>query len=145
MFGNVSNAAIVAVNRPASLQCTAYTRPALCYCTDYTIIVDADADKRSPKACDGWFPLRLSKSAVKTTGFTMEFIELSGKTLLDVVNEGEIDVKELRDSGLTGDSIVRINKFGEIELRQRKGWEMVGGLLGHFEDRLQRMTGLDWA
>lgn len=75
----------------------------------------------------------------------MEFIELTGKTLLDIVNEGEIDVKELRDSGLTGDSIVRINKFGEIELRQRHGWEMVGGLLGHFEDRLQRMTGLDWA
>jgi hypothetical protein len=27
-----------------------------------------------------------------------EFIELTGKTLLDVVNEGEVDLKQLHDS-----------------------------------------------
>lgn len=74
----------------------------------------------------------------------MEFIELTGKTLLDVVNEGEIDFKQLHDAGVIGDSIVRINKFGEIELRQKSEWTLVGGLIGNFEDRLQKMTGLDW-
>ncbi|TWU04539.1 hypothetical protein [Stieleria varia] len=74
----------------------------------------------------------------------MEFIELTGKTLLDVVNEGEIDFKQLHDAGVTGDSIVRINKFGEIELRAPTQWTLVGGLIGNFEDRLRKMTGLDW-
>ena len=74
----------------------------------------------------------------------MEFIELTGKTLLDVVNEGEIDFKQLRDAGVKSDSIVRINKFGEIELRSPDQWIMVGGLIGNFEERLRKMTGLDW-
>jgi hypothetical protein len=74
----------------------------------------------------------------------MQFIELTGKTLLDVVNEGEIDFKELHDAGVTGDSIVRINKFGEIELRCKNQWTLVGGLIGNFEERLMRLTGLDW-
>lgn len=75
----------------------------------------------------------------------MQFIELTGKTLLDIVNEGEIDFKELHDAGVTGDSILRINKYGEIELRSKNGWTLVGGLIGNFEDRLHKMTGLNWA
>ncbi|EMI18933.1 hypothetical protein RMSM_04132 [Rhodopirellula maiorica SM1] len=75
----------------------------------------------------------------------MQFIELTGKTLLDVVNEGEIDLKQMHESGVNGDSILRINKFGEIELRSRDEWQLVGGLIGHFEDRLISLTGLDWA
>lgn len=74
-----------------------------------------------------------------------EFIELTGKTLLDVVNEGEVHLKQLHDSGVVGDSILRINKHGEIELRCRKNWILVGGLIGNFEERLQKLTGLDWA
>ncbi len=74
----------------------------------------------------------------------MQFIELTGKTLLDVVNEGEIDMRQLHDSGVTGDSILRINKFGEIELRQSHEWVMVGGLIGNFDDRLRKITQLDW-
>lgn len=72
------------------------------------------------------------------------FIELTGKTLLDVVNEGEIDFKQLHDAGVTGDSILRINKHGEIELRCRSHWMLVGGLIGNFEDRLMKLTKLDW-
>lgn len=75
----------------------------------------------------------------------MEFIELTGKTLLDVVNEGEVDFKQLHDAGVNSDSIIRINRFGEIELRNRSEWTLVGGLIGNFEERLQKMTGLDWA
>ncbi len=72
------------------------------------------------------------------------FIELTGKTLLDVVNEGEVDLKQLHDAGVRGDSILRINPHGEIELRKPHRWVLVGGLLGHFDDRLKKMTGLDW-
>ena len=75
----------------------------------------------------------------------MQFIELTGKTLLDVVNEGEVDFTELHKSGVTSDSILRINKFGEIELRNPGGWIMVGGLIGNFEERLTTLTGLTWA
>jgi len=74
-----------------------------------------------------------------------EFIELTGKTLLDVVNEGEVDLGQLHDAGVVGDSILRINRYGEIELRKKSSWIMVGGLIGNFEERLREMTGLDWA
>ncbi|QEG01081.1 hypothetical protein Mal15_51570 [Stieleria maiorica] len=74
----------------------------------------------------------------------MEFIELTGKTLLDVVNEGEVDFKQLHQAGVTSDSIIRINRFGEIELRKKGEWMLVGGLIGNFEERLQKLTGLDW-
>ena len=75
----------------------------------------------------------------------MPFIELTGKTLLDVVNEGEIDIGELHRAGVVGDSILRINEHGEIELRTQYGWTLVGGLIGNFDDRLKSLTGLDWA
>lgn len=75
----------------------------------------------------------------------MPFIELTGKTLLDVVTEGEIDVKQLHDAGVRGDSILRVNEHGEIELRSTHQWVLVGGLIGHFDDRLKKLTGLDWA
>lgn len=78
-------------------------------------------------------------------GSKMHFIELTGKTLLDVVNEGEIDFKQLHDAGVNGDSILRINKHGEIELRCKTDWKLVGGLIGNFEERLQTLTGLEWA
>ncbi|MCS7466649.1 hypothetical protein NZK35_08340 [Stieleria sp. ICT_E10.1] len=74
----------------------------------------------------------------------MEFIELTGKTLLDVINEGEVDFNELRQAGVTSDSIIRINRFGEIELRNKGEWTLVGGLIGNFEERLQKLTGLEW-
>ncbi|MFK8110942.1 MAG: hypothetical protein AB8B91_02000 [Rubripirellula sp.] len=74
-----------------------------------------------------------------------EFIELTGKTLLDVVNEGEIDLGQLHEAGVVGDSILRINRHGEIELRTKSTWQLVGGLIGNFEERLVNMTGLDWS
>lgn len=73
------------------------------------------------------------------------FIELTGKTLLDLINDGEIDAGELHRSGVTGDSILRVNKHGEIELRRIDRWDLVGGLIGNYEKRLHAITGLDWA
>lgn len=75
----------------------------------------------------------------------MGFIELTGKTLLDLVTEGEIDFAELHKAGVHGDSILRVNPHGEIELRRPSGWKLVGGLIGNFEKRLKDITGLDWA
>ncbi len=73
------------------------------------------------------------------------YIELTGKTLLDLVNDGELDFGELHRAGIVGDSILRINRHGEIELRVKSEWVMVGGLLGEFESRLRTLTHLDWA
>ena len=73
------------------------------------------------------------------------YIEITGKTLLDLINDGEIDIGELHRAGVIGDSILRINHYGEIELRRKEGWDMIGGLLGDYENRLHRLTHLDWA
>jgi hypothetical protein len=75
----------------------------------------------------------------------MPFIEITGQTLLEVVNEGEIDIHELHRVGVHGDSILRVNEHGEIELRFREGWTMVGGLIGNYQERLREVTGLEYA
>jgi len=75
----------------------------------------------------------------------MKFIELSGATLLRVVTENELSPQELARIGVTDHSVIRINRQGDIELRRPKGWDVIGGLLGDFEDRLKHQTGLDWA
>lgn len=74
-----------------------------------------------------------------------QFIEMSGKTLLQVVTDKELSVAEMHQVGMTLHSIVRVNRQGDIELRRIKGWDVIGGLLGEFEERLKRETGLDWA
>lgn len=74
-----------------------------------------------------------------------EFIELTGKVLLRILTDGEPSPEELAKVGLREDSIVRVNRQGDIELRRRDRWDVIGGLLGDFEHRLRRETGLDWA
>ncbi len=75
----------------------------------------------------------------------MQFIELSGKQLLNIVEPDELPPAELAAAGVSPDSLVRVNRQGDIELRKRTGWEIIGGLLGDFDHRLRRETGLDWA
>lgn len=75
----------------------------------------------------------------------MPFIEMSGKTLLRLVTEGGPSPSELAEVGVTRDSIVRVNHEGDIELRRPDRWDVIGGLLGEFEQRVKRETGLDWA
>ena len=75
----------------------------------------------------------------------MEFIEISGLTLLDVVTDAEITPDDLAKAGVVDHSIVRINRQGDIELRRKNGWDVIGGLIGNFEERLKKTTGLDWA
>jgi hypothetical protein len=74
----------------------------------------------------------------------MKFIEMSGKTLRRVVSDDELHPGELGKLGVTDASVVRINLQGDIELRRGDRWDVIGGLLGEFEERIKRETGLDW-
>ncbi len=75
----------------------------------------------------------------------MEFIELSGKTLLHVVTQEELTPADLSKVGVKDDTIVRVNRQGDIEVRRNEGWDVIGGLLGDFEHRIKKKTGLDWS
>lgn len=75
----------------------------------------------------------------------MQFIEMVGKKLLNIIEPDEFQPDELKAAGVTEDSLVRVNRQGDIELRRRAGWEIIGGLLGDFDRRVKQETGLDWA
>jgi hypothetical protein len=75
----------------------------------------------------------------------MQFIEMSGKKLLHLSKDTGPSPAELAEIGVKDDSIVRVNRQGDIELRRADRWDVIGGLLGDFEARVKRETGLDWA
>ena len=74
----------------------------------------------------------------------MEFIEVSGSVLLRLAADNEPSPDELAKVGVDDESVVRINRQGDIELRRADGWDLIGGLLGDYELRVKRETGLDW-
>ena len=73
------------------------------------------------------------------------FIEMTGKTLNEMLHEDELGAVNLSDVGVTDETVVRVNKQGDIEVRKRDGWDILGGLIGEFEGRVKNATGLDWA
>jgi hypothetical protein len=75
----------------------------------------------------------------------MQFIEMSGKILRRIISDDELHPDELVELGVTDDSVVRINRQGDIELRRSDRWDLIGGLLGEFELRIKNETGLEWA
>jgi len=75
----------------------------------------------------------------------MRFIEMSGKTLRRVISDDEFSPEQLAQIGVSDDSVVRVNRQGDIEIRRAASWDVVGGLLGNFEERIKQETGLDWA
>jgi hypothetical protein len=75
----------------------------------------------------------------------MQFIEMSGKTLMRVIEDDELHPRELADLGVGDESVIRINRQGDIELRRADRWDVIGGLLGEFETRIKRESGLEWA
>ena len=75
----------------------------------------------------------------------MKFIEMTGTTLDTIINDDELHTQNLEDAGVQPDSIVRINQQGDIEVRRANKWDVIGGLLGNFEERIKKTTGLDWA
>ncbi len=73
----------------------------------------------------------------------MKFIEISGTVLKKLLSADEI--KELSGAGVRDDSEIRINPQGDIELRQGNSWTVIGGLLGDYQGRIKRLTGLEWS
>ena len=76
----------------------------------------------------------------------MQFIEMSAKTLKRlVIQDGyEPTSDELVEAGVTDESIIRVNPQGDIEIRRTRNWDLIGGLLGDYEARVQEETGLEW-
>lgn len=77
--------------------------------------------------------------------FAMQFIEMTGRTLLEMTGVDALNVDELRQLGVKENSVVRINRQGDIEIRRRDKWDCIGGLLGDYEHRIREATGIDWA
>ena len=75
----------------------------------------------------------------------MKFIEMTGKTLREIVNDGELHFDDLASAGVRNDTFVRINEQGDIEVRRPDRWDVVGGLLGNYVARIKQTTGLDYA
>lgn len=73
------------------------------------------------------------------------FIEMTGKILNEMLTDDELGAGNLADVGVTDETVVRINKQGDIEVRRTEGWDIIGGLLGEFEARVKKATGLEWA
>lgn len=75
----------------------------------------------------------------------MKFIEMTGQILQEVIADDELAQSlDLSSAGVEPDTIVRINQQGDIEVRRPHKWDLVGGLLGNFEERIKKMTGYDW-
>jgi hypothetical protein len=74
----------------------------------------------------------------------MEFIELSGKQLLSILHAEEYQMDDIRNCGIKDDTQVRINRQGDIEVRRDGEWDVVGGLLGSFAQRIAHVSGLKW-
>ena len=75
----------------------------------------------------------------------MSFIEMTGATLEKIIADDELHLGDLEAAGVIDQTIVRVNRQGDIEVRRPTGWDVIGGLLGEFDERIRRETGLDWA
>ena len=75
----------------------------------------------------------------------MKFIEMTGQCLADIVKDDELHANDLQAAGIEGNTIVRVNQQGDIEVRRGDRWDVIGGLLGDFSQRIKKKTGLDWA
>jgi hypothetical protein len=75
----------------------------------------------------------------------MEYIEMTGKTLLRMIDMTGMSIEELRQAGVQDDTLVRVTQLGDLEMRKPHKWDVIGGLLGDFERKVKQETGLDWA
>jgi len=75
----------------------------------------------------------------------MRFIEMTGKVLAAMLSDDEMQASDLKTAGVSDETIVRVNEHGDIEVRRDSEWDVVGGLLGNYEDRVRQATGRDWA
>ena len=74
----------------------------------------------------------------------MRFVEMTGRTLASLVTADELHVQDLRGAGVLEGTIVRINEQGDIEVRRPDRWDVIGGLLGDYAERIRKQTGMEW-
>jgi hypothetical protein len=70
---------------------------------------------------------------------------MTGKVLATMLSDDEMQASDLKTAGVNDETIVRVNEHGDIEVRRDSEWDVVGGLLGSYEDRVKQATGRDWA
>jgi hypothetical protein len=75
----------------------------------------------------------------------MKFVEMTGTTLKVLINEGELHANDWETAGIASETIVRVNEQGDIEVRRSAGWDVVGGLIGEYKDRILHVTGMEFA
>ena len=75
----------------------------------------------------------------------MKFVEMTGRSLVCIVSDDEISAADLATAGVTDETVVRVNQHGDIEIRRSEGWDVIGGLLGNYEERIFGQTGRKWA
>ena len=75
----------------------------------------------------------------------MKFVEMTGRSLVCIVSDDEISAADLATAGVTDETVVRVNQHGDIEIRRSEGLDVIGGLLGNYEERIYRQTGRKWA
>jgi hypothetical protein len=85
---------------------------------------------------------RRDRRVFPNRGKIMKFIRISGAVLQKLVSAEEI--RELRTAGVGDDSEIRINQQGDIEILQGGTWGVIGGLLGDYQGRIKKLTGLEW-
>jgi hypothetical protein len=73
----------------------------------------------------------------------MKFVEITGATLFELADHDQ--VAGLRAAGVSENSQIRINPQGDVEIFRGGTWSIIGGLLGDFETRIRKFTGLDWS
>ena len=56
----------------------------------------------------------------------MKFIELTGESLEEIIDDGELHVDNLKNAGVENSTIVRINEHGDIEVRRPHKWDVIG-------------------
>ena len=75
----------------------------------------------------------------------MKFIEMTGKTLKDLIADDELHADDLSSAGV----VRRHDRAGQPARGYRGAahdrWDVIGGLLGNYEQRIKQETGLDWA
>jgi hypothetical protein len=75
----------------------------------------------------------------------MQYIEMTGKTLLKLIDLTGLSMDDLRKAGVTDATLIRVNRLGDLEMRKPHKWDVIGGLLGEFDHKLRQETGLEWA
>lgn len=73
----------------------------------------------------------------------MKFVEITGAVLLKLADAEQVPA--LRAAGVTNDCKVRINRQGDVEIFEEGDWSIVGGLLGDYQARIEKLTGLGWS